>query len=290
MSEPRTPGNTTGRVIPTIRERCGATIIAMRALWLVLLAGCGRLGFDALSPDATGDGDSGAALDGFGTPDVVQAGLALDLDPGDIASYPGTGMLVHDKSPFANDGTLAGAATFTSAGAGSYFHFDGADTSFITLGTPSPAGWVFGTQPRTLSGWAYADLLRMGYNVYFSYGTGMDGRGNYLGSSNEGSTWNFGGYFINQLGGTAVAGTWLQVTGVWDGTVAHLYINGTLATEAPQPVWNATPGGDAKIGVDTEFAGEGWVGRVGRVLYYNRALAPVEVLHNFDVTRARYGL
>jgi len=259
--------------------RAGVLVIAMTA--------CGRLGFEPMSgvaSDADPGAESDAALGG-----IVTTGLALDLDPGDPASYPGSGAVIFDLSPRANHGTIDGAPPFTSAGRGSYFTYDGSDAMFITLGTPSPSGWTFGRQPRTLSAWAYSETGRSGYSVIVSYGTGVDSQGSYLGSSSDGTQWNFGGYFTNQYGGATATGSWMLLTGVWDGTTASLYLDGALLSDGPQPTWSAVPGSVAKIGVDAAFAGEGWAGRIGQVLYYDRALTPAEVAQNFAVTRARYG-
>lgn len=260
----------------------------MRAWLLVVLASCGRIGFDPTNGGPT-DG-SGAGDGSTDASDILRSGLALDLDPGNPASYPGSGTMMFDLSPRANHGTIAGSPPFTSAGAGSYFTFDGGDSMFVTLGTATPAGWTFGTTPRTLAAWAYLASNRAGYSVLYSYGTGIDGMGSYLGTSNDGTRWNFGGFFTNQYGGTTYTNTWLFLTGVWDGTTAFLYVNGALLSSAAQPNWNAVPGSIAKIGVDTAFAGEGWNGRIGRVTYYDRALTAVEVMQNFDANRARYGL
>lgn len=256
----------------------------VRALTLVAtsLAGCGRVGFDAI-------GDAGALDASDAGPTLVTAGLALRLDPGDLASYPGTGTLVTDLSARDNDGTLVGPVAFTAEAAGSYFTFDGADTTYLTLGTPTPTAWTFGKTPRTLSAWAYLAVNRPGYSLVMSYGTGVDGEGSYLGTSVDGTQWNFGGYFTNQYGGTVTTGAWVSLTGVWDGTTARLYLDDTLLSAAAQPNWNAIAGSEAKLGVDTAFSGEGWQGRLGLALYYERALTAAEVAQNFAATRARYG-
>lgn len=251
---------------------------------LAVLSACGRLDFDIVGDGATdGTSSSDASLD------IVRTGLVLDLDPGDRSSYPGSGTLFTDLSPQHNDGTLVGAPVFTDAGAGSYFTFNGSDTTYITLGTPSPAGWTFGKTPRTLCGWAYLTTSRPGYSLFFSYGDGADSKGSYLGTSSDGTQWNFGGFYTNQLGGTVSTGDWVLLTGVWDGTTAVLYLDDTMLSANPRPTWDAIPGGDAKLGLDTNYAGEGWQGRVGRVLYYARALDATEVARIFAATRARYG-
>jgi hypothetical protein len=259
-----------------------------RVLLVVGVMGCGRIGFDS-TQGVTIDASSDASSDATGA-EIVASGLALDLDPGNPASYPGSGTAIVDLSPFGNDGTIVGAPPFTNAGAGSYFTYDGGDSMFVTLGTATPAGWSFATVPRTLSAWVYLASNRAGYTVCFSYGTGIDGQGNYLGTSSDGTQWNFGGFFTNQYGGTATTGTWLLLTGVWDGTTASLYLNNGLLSSSAQPNWSAIPGAIVKIGVDTAFPGEGWNGRIGRVMYYNRALTAAEVMLNFNATRGRYGL
>lgn len=272
-------------------------IVVLRALLLLAMASCGRIGFD-IGQDENGVADSQPlAIDSAITPtvdaptdDIITSGLKLDLDPGNPASYPGTGTAIFDLSPALNHGTLTGTPLFVDDGAGSYFTFDGSDTMFITLGTPSPTGWVFGTAPRTLSAWAYADTLRPAYNVLLSYGKNVTGQGSYLGTSENGAQWNFGGFVSNQTGGATFTGSWVQLTGVWDGTTATLYVDGVRSTESVRPDWDTVPDSDAKLGVDSMNPNEGWTGRIGRTIYYDRALNPAEVLANFDATRGRYGL
>ncbi len=63
----------------------------------------------------------GVALKGVTVKDINDN--LLYLDPGNSASYSGSGTTWTDLSGNNNTATLVGSPTFTSAGAGSYFTF-----------------------------------------------------------------------------------------------------------------------------------------------------------------------
>ena len=59
-----------------------------------------------------------------GGPNTVTSGLVLELDAGNIKSYPGSGTTWYDKSGNANNGTLTNRSATNPSWTGSYFTFD----------------------------------------------------------------------------------------------------------------------------------------------------------------------
>ena len=77
----------------------------------------------------------------FGGPNVIDNGLVLSLDAGNVKSYPGSGTIWYDKSGNNNNGTLTNGPTFS----GGSIVFDGVDdyvdTTFkasISIGNGNP--------------------------------------------------------------------------------------------------------------------------------------------------------
>ena len=82
-----------------------------------------------------------------GGPATVTSGLVLELDAGNIKSYPTTGTTWFDKSGNANNGTLVNGPTFDTGSLGSIV-FDGVND----YGRVSSAGLV-GNIPITFTFW-----------------------------------------------------------------------------------------------------------------------------------------
>ena len=49
-----------------------------------------------------------------GGPDIIEDGLVLALDAGNVKSYPGSGTTWYDKSGNSNDGTLINGPTYSN--------------------------------------------------------------------------------------------------------------------------------------------------------------------------------
>jgi hypothetical protein len=105
----------------------------------------------------------------FGGPNVTDSGLVLNLDAGNIKSYPGTGTIWFDKSGNANNGTLINGPTFNTGSLGSIV-FDGVDDYVST----NYSGGIFTT--LTLSAWIYKTNTTRAYilNSANPYGFGFE--------------------------------------------------------------------------------------------------------------------
>jgi hypothetical protein len=214
-------------------------------------------------------------------PRTVTDGLVLALDAGNRKSYPGSGTTWTDLSGRGNTGTLEGGAGYSSANGGS-LTFDGTD-DYGPIGT---SGFPFGASAGTLSGWARTNTISAGFMWIVSYGTGGANQSRFLGFT--GTTYYFGGYGNDITASGVPLNTWFNMVGVYDGTNASMYINGTLVSGPTAKTWN-TVSSNAQIGRQTN-GGEYWNGNIAQVSIYNRALSAAEVRQNFNALRGRFSI
>jgi hypothetical protein len=231
-----------------------------------------------------------------GGPNTVTSGLVLELDAGNIKSYPGSGTTWYDKSGYANNGELTNGPTFDTSSGGSIV-FDGSNdyvnrNSSLNVGSNfSVFAWV---KPGNINirnaivGNSYPYTGREG----FLFATGN----NYGTSTNT--------FFIS-IGSDAAYGTAVNNTvtiNQWNylgGVVTNgggdfkLYVNGIQV--------NLNPGSLLTSGTITyntnEFlvgarrpSSETWIGNIALTQLYNRSLSDPEVLQNFNATKTRFGI
>jgi hypothetical protein len=217
---------------------------------------------------------SGGGGGGFTT-----SGLVLHLDAGNPASYPGSGTVWTDLSGYGNNATLTNGPTFNSANGGSIL-FDGSNDYAPT----STNGFPFGSAAGTISTWVKASQIDNNYRWVFAYGLDVLGASRFLGFN--GSTYYFGGYGDDITAPGFSSNTWVNLTGVYNGTTASMYVNGVLVAGATNKSWN-TINNVSTVGRQTN-GGEYFNGKIAQVLVYNRALSDTEILNNFNAVKSRF--
>jgi hypothetical protein len=221
---------------------------------LVLLAGCGRIGFDAVPVDAP-------------APDLV-AWYAFDGDPA------GTAV---DGTSHQLDGTCSPATTCPAAIAGvhgSAVMFDGVDDCFTV---PDPGTLQLRTG-FTVSLWVMAATVVDGTVISkpLAIGTGASFE---LVSRPAGLTF-FGQDGASEtfiMGPVLALDTWTHVAISWDGTTRRLFVDGSEDAEgASAAAWDSTP---LQIGCDREDGSEDgfFPGAIDDVRIYGRALTGTEI-------------
>jgi hypothetical protein len=212
-------------------------------------------------------------------PSIILDGLVMYLDAGNPASYPGSGTTWTDLSGQGNNATLA-SHTFDSGNGGSIV-FNGSQNA-----PTSTNGFPFGSSAGSIAGWAKISIMTGGTSWIFSYGSPFQSASRFVGRL--GSTFWAGGYNDDITFGTAQTNTWFNMVATWDGSNARMYIDGSLVSGPTSRGWN-TVSSAAYVGAQTS-GGEGWYGNIAQVLVYNRALTDAEVLQNFNIDKARFGL
>ena len=220
----------------------------------------------------------------FGTgapPNVITNGLVLWLDASNLNSYTGSGTTWRDMSGSANNGTLTNGPGFTANNGGAIV-FDGSN-DYAPIGS---SGFPFGSSSGSLSAWARVNTVNTGTKWIISYGNPAQSQSRYIGTFN--ATYYFGAFGNDITASGVVVNTWFNMVGVYDGTNASMYINGSLVSGPTAKTWN-TVASNAQVGRQTNGF-EYFSGTIGVVSVYNRVLSANEVLRNFTALRGRYGI
>jgi hypothetical protein len=234
---------------------------------------------------------------------IVQDGLVLNLDAGNLVSYRGTGTTYQDISGRNNNATLVNSPTFVNQ-FGGYFNFNGSN-EYMTLisqndaQSPMPASY----SPMTGAG-TNSFSIELFVRTTQSAGSPIYAGPHLIGRDNgdiyanltviQGRvTWTFydGSWKGLQSTTNISNGTWHHIMYVNKSNVGDMYINGT------REVTNGES--DTVVGnyFSPDFIGRGYTGAQGYfrgdiavVRFYARSLTETEVKQNFNALRGRYGI
>ena len=237
-------------------------------------------------------------MSAFGGPNIITDGLVLNLDAGNIKSYPGSGTTWFDKSGNGNDGTLTNGPTFDSGNLGSIV-FDGVDdyvncssgsslnpTSSFTIisfyklkGLPSVTG-----NPNIVDKWDWPAGERS-----FFMGT-EEGKFS--------TRISYDGGFPNSLAVTSsispTVNTIYFQCSVYDGRNLTLNINNVLTSGSFDTDRTIYDNQDTEIWLGRardSGQGERWINAdIYSIQVYNRALSQEEIAQNYNATKGRFGL
>ena len=228
-------------------------------------------------------------MSAYGGPSIISSGLVLNLDAGNIKSYPGSGTLWTDLSGNAANGTLINGPTFDSVNGGSLV-FNGIN-NYATANTANSL-FNFGTGDFSMFLW-----FKSSFKTNYLGIAALDNASSGTGIVFYGQTGS--GYFRTWVANTVNVGTIVVCTGNWinigitrsSGTVTQ-YVNGisnSTFTAAGSLLTNCTL--SIASNVQTGPASYGaFPGNVSNINIYNRALSSQEILNNFNALRGRYGL
>jgi hypothetical protein len=220
-------------------------------------------------------------------------GALLYLDPGNVASYPGSGTTWTDLSGNNNTATLVGSPTFTSAGPASYFSLNGTGSQY--------ASTVSNKYNQTYTGKTVMAAIRINasawtpgldsYRGIFGTNTGLRNFNTYIHhdvSNNlqiHYSSNTFGGLSNNV---SIPADTWaiVAVTQTTGGVVTF-YLNGqAVGTVAGQTFAQYQSSSTENVGRLDNF----WYGDIGVTAVYGRALNADQIKQNYNALALDYGL
>ena len=226
----------------------------------------------------------------------VTAGLVLNLDAGNVASYPGSGTIWTDtvgSKVFTLAGTI-GTPTYSSSNGG-YLNFNagaghyGSSTSFASvLSTYTVEVWHLFN--GTSSG-AAPVLFGEGRASYSNFMVGTTGgrtsplkiQGGFWNGAWQQGTTDPGDYFQPSNG-------WRQFVNTYDGAEIKFYANNTLRiTKTPTDFTIGTSGLGLNIMRRTDVLNY-WGGGVSIIRVYNTALSAADITTNWNANRGRYGL
>ena len=214
----------------------------------------------------------------------VYSGLTLNLDAGNLASYPTSGTTWTDLSGNANNATLSGSPTFSSLNGGK-LNFPYSNV-YGTIN--DSASLQFGTGDFTISIWEYTGVVYDATNQRTLISK------NYTGFEVMIYQATLRAYFggaSNSLIGTATlsANTWYNFVIVRSGTTITSYINKTQDAQITSSANISNAGTALIIGKrpSTTLYGDQ---TISNIQLYNRALSTSEITQSYDALKSRFGL
>lgn len=229
---------------------------------------------------------------------IVTTGLAMNLDAGNSASYPGTGTTWTDLTGNSRTGTLINGVGYSSLNGGS-LTFDGTNDYVSVANTTAVLSnvnkftvdtWFKVTNPSSTTA----------YQTIFSFGTGTIYTTDILILINSGQVFaqvNNSSDGSGKFNFTSTAWTNFQM--VYDGTLSgnanrlKLYLNGVLQTLTFDYTVPATSGTTSTCGIGAYSTGgfnNFLTGNVAVTRLYTTALSQTDVTQNFNAIKSRYGL
>ena len=220
-------------------------------------------------------------------PNIITDGLVLNLDAGNILSYPGSGTDWFDLTTNNNDGVLTNGPTYD----GTSLVFDGLD-DYVIVGASTDLVLPNNT---TMEFWVNSDQLNSNdiishkFNCYGAahqptYAGGVSGKLSIY--------YSISGWKSVSTTTTVVEGSWYHLVGSYDGSTMRVYLNGVLENTRDIS-GNITQGSGTPLGIGT-FVGSpsayAWDGKISTTRYYHKTLTDGEVLQNYNATKSRFGL
>jgi hypothetical protein len=221
---------------------------------------------------------------------IVQQGLVLNLDAGNIYSYAGAGTTWYDVSGNGKIGTLTGGVTYSSLyggdfildGVNGYIQTDlnqNTDNAQITweawFWDNSPGGFADNT--AIISN--YGAVATTPFTILHISSNGYP----FFGQRNSSATEDTIFYSVN-----ICDSQWHQIVGVVDGSSMYIYVDGVLRGSKAKVTGTTTSGQNLVIGGN--HLGRYQSCRIASARCYNIALSAAQVLQNYNATKGRFGL
>ncbi len=234
------------------------------------------------------------------TTDIITDGLVFNMDPANRASYPKSGTTAADTINSLT-GTINGANFLTTDNG--VFQFDGSD-DYININSYAS---IFNS-PTNFS----INLAFNSSNFASSGNPKLFTKGSNVGSNRSLFTWDITAKqtsgdnnirfiisdgtnlaFNGNTTGNLSTNTWYICCCTYTvGVGGVVYLNGitnqTITTNTGATPYNET--GALEIARENN-GGSGsdyFLGKIGCIQYYNRALSPTEVLHNYNALKYRF--
>jgi hypothetical protein len=208
------------------------------------------------------------------SPSLVLPGLSLCLDAANLKSYPGSGTTWTDLSGNGNNGTLVNGVGYNGSNLGSLV-FDGVNDyvslqnsfSFSFDGDFTIESWVY---PTTFN--SFNNILST-EDLDFKLISGGNLRIYTTAGSNTSATAN-----LNQ---------WNHILVYRRSGIIYGNVNGAEQQLSP-PSFTGDGSSAAEIGRKIRSSNEWFVGRIGKLSIYSKALTAQEIQQNFNATKSRY--
>jgi len=216
---------------------------------------------------------------------IITKDLVLYLDAGNINSYPGSGTTWTDLSGNGYNGTLVNGPTYNSANNG-YLIFNGSNQNVTIPNASIPTGnllsfcvWNYGITTQQSSVVESRDVNgTRTLNIHLPWSDGtvyFDCGGDRL--SKAASSANYQGWHY-----------WCFTKNVSTGQM-KIFLDGVAWTNSTGNVGSINATTAARLcsyAINTTYHNA----YIGNVKIYNRALSTAEILQNYNIQKARFGL
>lgn len=217
-------------------------------------------------------------------PKISRANLSLFFDPANTKSYPGSGSTIFDMSGNGNNGVLGGAPTFVNG----YISYDGTDDQITVTSNQTSLNF---TTEQTIIIWMYHTFTsgrRNPYDqAYGGYGTWTHEAGNNI-NYYYGTAGNNSDPYVSRNSGTTPTSVWQMMAITRSFTTVNWFRNGILLNTAANAYGN-TGTTTANITFGNGYAGR-WIGNMGPMMLYNRAISADEMMQNYNAFKGRFDL
>ena len=232
----------------------------------------------------------GVTLNGINVYDASfnSNGALLYVDAGNSSSYPGTGTTWTGLSNNDSNATLV-SPSFTSAGAASYFTFNGLGSNYAS--TTSSKFNVTYTGKTVIVVARMTAVLATAFRCLFGTNSGSRNFNTYIYSPSSGvykfhySAGGAGG-FSNNL--SLTTNQWFvgAVTHTTGGLVTYYFNGVAVGTNTGITFTQYASNGGEFIGLGDNY----WYGDINMCAVYGRALSTDEIKQDFNAIKSRYSL
>jgi len=211
------------------------------------------------------------------SPKIVTDGLVLYLDAGNSKSYSGSGTTWYDLSKKPTSIPITSTVTYDT---NKYFSFDG--SGYIN------SEWGEGVNPYTnpfsFSLWIKPNNVANNRMFFSTTSLGTNQRayfGHYNGKWDMGIQEKYWGNGVN-----TATNNWTNITIVFEGTTASMYINGIFSIGKSYTSYSLITDFAIGGGISSYY----WDGLISNLSIYNKVLSEEEIKQNFNALRGRYGI
>ena len=237
------------------------------------------------------------ALQNYYKGNIVTNGLIMNLDAGNLVSYPATGTTWYDLTNTTTGATLVNGPTYNTGNNGSIV-LDGTDDYAVGPSNMS----ISQNQPFTFEFWVnlssytnqYPCLLQVKTDTTYGFIVLVTQNNSYDGITfGSTDTW----VRLRNAGRPIATNAWNQIVINYNGTGAATSSNYKMYINTQEQVLSTSGGFISLSQINNigtiENASRGydnWQGKIANFKQYNRVLTQSEVIQNFNAHKSRYGL
>jgi hypothetical protein len=218
-------------------------------------------------------------------PNIIQEGLVLSLDAGNVRSYPGSGTAWKDVSGKGNNAALQNGPIYSSDGRGS-IEFDGTDDG-VSGNKPvfSTVTLEYYCKLTGNSTGGYPHLVMSG-NTFIGF-IGSTSSARFRIAINPGAGYS---EITSDLLNPSTTFNLYSMT--YDGVTVRMFVNGVqqASTMNIASTFELMTGTSYQLSATSTPAYDKAPNRISTFRIYNRALTASEIQQNFNAVRGRYGI